>query len=234
MKITIYKDYEDMSRASASCILETIQSKKDANICISSGESPRLAYKMLVDDIKTQNIDYSDIQFTKLDEWCGVTSDSLISCERFVRENIIEPLNVNEDHYLTFVCENDEMEEVEKVRQALAEKPLDLCILGLGKNGHLGLNEPDTYAEPFAHISELSEKTNTHSMLQGEKRTNGMTIGIQEILASKKILLIVSGDEKQEVFEKFLTQRVDPQVPASFLWLHSNVEVHVQGDKFSL
>lgn len=108
----------------------------------------------------------------------------------------------------------------------LAENgPIDLCVLGLGLNGHLGFNEPAKTLQPFAHVAELSATSLSHGMLAdgGTRPTYGMTFGIAEILASRSILLIVQGASKREPLRRLLQPGLDPEFPGTFLWLHPRV-----------
>lgn len=233
MNITGFRNYEEMSKASAQFMVKTLIDQPNVNICFASGGSPERTYELFVQE--ANDIDHSQMAVTKLDEWCNVEPDSPLSCERFLQERIIKPLNIKQDNYISFQSNaNDFKEECQKVHAALDRQPIDLCILGLGKNGHLGLNEPNSYLQPYAHIATLSKITKGHAMINGSTLEEGMSIGMQEIMASKKILLQVSGDGKEEIFKNFLKGHIDPQLPATFLWMHPNVEVYVCEDKFKI
>lgn len=233
MNIIGFKNYEEMSEASAKLMADTLQSKANANICFASGGSPELTYELFVKKVKS--IDHSKMTMTKLDEWCNVASTSPLSCERYLYERIINPLQLTNRQCISFQSDaQDFTKECERIHNALEEKPIDLCILGLGRNGHLGLNEPDTYLQPYAHVATLSQLTKGHAMIQGSTLTHGITIGMKEIMSSKHIMLQVSGNEKEEIFKNFLSGKIDPLLPASFLWMHPNVDVYVCEDKFPM
>ena len=106
-----------------------------------------------------------------------------------------------------------------------ARGPVDICILGLGLNGHIALNEPADALEPGPHVAKLSSKSIQHSMLSGvrKKPAFGLTLGIADILQSKMVLMLISGNEKKEITRLFLTGKVSTRLPASFLWIHPNV-----------
>lgn len=232
MKIIKYKNYEEMSEASSKLMVETIQKNSHANLCLASGGSPELTYKKFVE--KAREMDVSQIIITKLDEWCGIASDSPLACEHYLHELVLNPLHITNTQYISFLpSTNNVVNECQKVQFALQKHPIDLCVLGLGKNGHLGLNEPNVYLQPHAHQATLSTITKHHAMIEGSTLTMGMTIGMAEIMASKKIVLQVSGDGKTEIFQQFLSKKIDTQLPATFLWLHPNVEVHVRCDQFT-
>ena len=104
--------------------------------------------------------------------------------------------------------------------------PIDICILGLGANGHLALNEPAAQLEPQAHVASLSEESLQHPMIASleQKPSYGLTLGMEEILSSRLIIMLVSGKGKKQIAELFLKGKVSTELPASFLWQHPNVE----------
>lgn len=231
MVILNFKDYEEMSVASATLMEETLQQKKDSNICLASGDSPKRTYQLFVEKLK--DLDYSNMMLTKLDEWCDIHSDSPMSCEKYLRERVLSLLDFNDKNFISFQSDATNYEdECMRIHSALETKPIDLCVLGLGKNGHLGLNEPNAFLQPFAHVAKLSDITKTHTMIEDCDLQRGLTIGMAEIMASKKILLQISGTGKQFIYKEFLSGKLNTQLPASFLWMHPNVVVYVCEDKF--
>ena len=109
---------------------------------------------------------------------------------------------------------------------------IDVCILGLGINGHVALNEPSDFLEPRAHMAKLSELTLQHLMIQemSKRPSFGLTLGMADILQSKMIILLISGATKKRITGKFLSGKLTTSLPASFLWLHSNIECLVDKD----
>lgn len=234
MRIIGFKNYEEMSQASAQLMKQTILENQTVNICLASGGSPERTYQIFSEIV--QDLDLTSLKITKLDEWCDVDPDSEYSCEKYLKERVILPLKLKDHQFIRFSPMSDDyVSECENVHTALMENPIDLCILGLGKNGHLGLNEPHEFLQPFAHVAELSQTTRHHAMIETNPHIiKGMTIGLAEIMASKKVLLQVSGEGKKEIFERFMSKKLDPYLPASFLWMHPNVEVYVREDQFQL
>ncbi len=233
MKFLNVKNYRELSVITAQTMINAIKDNPCANICLASGASPDLAYQLFVQMVIEQSIDISHAMFTKLDEWCGFDGDHEATCEKYIQDRIIKKLNIKRENYITFNPNAlDFKKEVEKVGKLLHQYPITLSILGIGKNGHLGLNEPNDYLNPFTHIEILSETTKAHQMLGNEVVDNGMTIGMNEILNSKNILLLISGSNKQEIFNQFLTEKITTKLPASFLWLHPNTTSIVQTDVF--
>lgn len=220
------ENYEKLSEISAEAMVKCVKEKPNALFCLASGGSPTLAYKLFIERVIKENIDISKLRILKLDDWFGVEAEDPCTSEFYVRKNFLEPLSISAENYIGFNSgAEDGQSECKKIDEFLKEYgPIDLCILGLGKNGHLGLNEPREYLEPFSHVVKIDRKTKTHDML---KATNvsinyGITIGVSQIMASEKILFIVAGDEKTEAFNGFLEKKVRCSLPASILWLHPN------------
>jgi galactosamine-6-phosphate isomerase len=143
-------------------------------------------------------------------------------------KHVLEPLKIESNRYIGFDNAANSLEsECHRVQKEIDSKgPVDICILGLGKNGHLGLNEPAAFLQKDCHIAKLTESTMGHSMAQAMhgKPTFGMTVGIGSIMQSKKIIMLITGKDKQESIKQLLSGEISTLLPASLLWLHSNVE----------
>lgn len=218
-------DYQSLSEYTSQYLLDVIRAKPTATICLATGGSPALAYSLFVEQVKRQQLDVSHVTFVKLDEWAGVPLNAPGTCETFLRQHLLTPLGIDENHYISFDTEGSAEHACEQVTHQIRQRGgLDLCLLGLGKNGHLGLNEPAPSLEPFTHVAQLDERTQGHAMLKALSApvTQGVTLGLKEILAAKAILFLVTGEGKQQAFSEFLTRKVSTQLPASFLWLHQH------------
>ena len=234
MKIEYCRDYEEMSRAAFESFYSGLKTSPRTSICPASGHSPTGFYEKMVANYQEQSELYYAMQVVKLDEWFGVSADDPNSCEHYIQNKIILPLNITEDRYLSF--KNDavapEAECIRVQKEFDICEPFDVCILGLGKNGHLGFNEPATTLSDVCHISRLSETSVQHSMTKTmtNKPQYGLTVGMADILRSKKIILLVTGVGKEDVLAQLLTQKITSQLPASFLWNHSNVECYIDSE----
>ena len=218
--------YDELSEYTANLMLETVKTKPDALICLASGGSPEKAYRLFVQRVKEQKIDVSSVRFLKLDEWLGVSGEDPSTCEHYIRSIFVEPLSVKEENYISFNSDASDPEaECDRICRYLEKNPIDLCILGMGKDGHVGLNEPAASLHPYTHVAVLHEKTNTHELLTQTSNPvdKGMTIGMQNILASEKVLFLLTGADKQEVYEKFCAGEVTTEVPCTLLWVHKNL-----------
>ncbi len=218
--------YEAMSAACAAEMAALLKQKPDARLVLATGRSPKLAYALFVRQARAEGIDVSRAKWIKLDEWLGIPGDHPATCQAFLQEALFAPLGITDDHILAFdpLCADPEA-ECRRVSAAYAALGgADLCILGVGRNGHLGLNEPGDALRPFAHAVELSEKTLGHAMLTetGATAARGLTLGMAELLQSRRALLLVTGAEKEAAVAAIKAGEITPRVPATFLHLHAN------------
>lgn len=224
-------DFESMSRKGFELVKNEIDLKPDLLFCVASGGSPSGLYAEMVHHQK-QNPDFcSTLRVVKLDEWGGLEPGSNFTSEYDVQTKFIQPLGITPDRYLTIdPFTADPAGDCERMKTVLQQSgPVDICILGIGVNGHIALNEPADVLNPGFHICKLAESTLNNGMIKSLKQppTFGMTMGVGEILHSKKILLFIAGSGKKEAFDRLLKPEINTQFPASLLWLHPNVDVLV-------
>lgn len=213
-----------MSRAAAAFMYRCIKDSPGLLMCPASGNSPRLAYDQLVDQVRNTRLAHS-LKMIALDEWVGLSQDSPHSGGYQLRSQLVGPLGI-ESAFLFDGNYSDEGAEIRRADDYLRQNgPIDLCILGIGTNGHLGLNEPADFLIPEIHRAGLAESTRGHLMVAGSafKPEYGITLGMKDILASKKILLLVNGAHKRAVMADFFHRKISTRLPASFLWLHPDV-----------
>jgi galactosamine-6-phosphate isomerase len=224
--IGVKKNYEEMSQVAAELIVEYLRRKGDLLLCAAAGATPTLTYKLLREKKQTAPNLFKEMRVLKLDEWGGLAMDDPATCEVYLQNNLIKPLGISVGRYISF-CSNSENpeRESEKIHQKLCEiGPIDFCVLGLGLNGHLALNEPSIELRPFAHVVGLSDASLKHPMLEkaSVKPDYGLSLGLAEIFSAKKILLLVSGKNKNAAMRRVFTKRLSTHFPASLLWLHHN------------
>jgi len=229
MYIKELKDSKEIARAISDLIVERIKEKPNLLICAATGGTPTQTYQQLVD----QKSRYSTekLRVIKLDEWGGVPMDNPETCESYMQKHILKPLNIHQENYFGFNSNapNPE-EEIQRIKSELKKNgPIDICILGLGMNGHIAFNEPPSDFNSECHIATLSKESLLHPMAvgMGTNPTCGLTLGIQEIMQSKTIFLIITGEHKQEIAKNFLTGSVSKHLPASYLWMHSDVHCYI-------
>ncbi|WP_420601793.1 galactosamine-6-phosphate isomerase [Flagellimonas sp.] len=227
MNVLQFESKENFVSTAVDLVIEEIDKKPNLLLCAATGSSPLPIYRKLVDNSRLNPDRYKSLRLIKLDEWVGLKSKEG-SCETYLRNELLDPLKIDDENYFAFNEETENpKEECTRIQNLLEAKgPIDLCILGLGKNGHLGFNEPPAVLTQKCHVARLTTQSQQHNMVlnQTEKPEFGMTLGIRDILSAKRILLLISGSGKEKAKQQFLASKVDPQCPASFLWLHANVD----------
>ncbi|HZF17501.1 MAG TPA: 6-phosphogluconolactonase [Steroidobacteraceae bacterium] len=228
-KVHHCRDYQEMSREAAARVIAATAAKSDSLLCAPTGNSPAGLYQELIRETGRKPDLFGSLRIVKLDEWLGVPASDAASCEHFLRSRLLEPLAITAQRYISFDSETgDPSKECARISAELKRQgPIDLCILGLGKNGHIGLIEPGRALKTHCHVAQLSEETLRHAMMSSRepKPAYGMTLGIGDILRARKIVLLVTGQGKERVIANFLEATVTTDLPATFLWLHPDVEV---------
>ena len=226
MQITRCNTLAELNELASELIINELKNKPKSLVCAATGNSPTGVYKKLVE--KRPQISVSELSFIKLDEWYGLGIEDEGSCDHYLEQNLFRPLNILPEKCVGFDGKtNDPEKECNLISKYLDEYgPIDLCILGLGKNGHIAFNEPADILQPRAHLATLSPTSLEHPMIKnnGEQVKYGLTLGVGDILRSKKIILLVNGTHKNAVMEKLSEQKISTQLPASLLWTHGNVE----------
>lgn len=220
-----------MSATGFELIKQEVDKKPDLLFCVASGGSPSGTYAQMVAHKKLQPEFGEQLRVIKLDEWGGLEPNSPFTSELDVQQKFVQPMGITADRYWTIDPYTSDPEGACRTMEQVLEQegPLDICILGIGVNGHIALNEPgDAHQLPY-HVCELAPSTLANGMLKTLKQPPGfgMTIGLRGILQSKLILLFIAGSGKKEAFERLQDPLVTGQFPASFLWLHPNVQVLV-------
>lgn len=229
VKIIKAKDYNEMSRKAANIISAQVIMKPDCVLGLATGSSPLGTYAQLIDWYNKGDIDFSQTKSVNLDEYRGLSHDNPQSYYYFMHENFFKHINI--DPANTHVPNGMEADaakacaEHEAIIQELGG--IDLQLLGLGNNGHIGFNEPGEAFEKETHCVDLTESTIQANSRFFEKiedvPTQAYTMGIKSIMMAKKILIIVSGEAKADAVNKSFFGPVVPHVPASILQMHPDV-----------
>jgi putative deaminase/isomerase len=216
--------YEQMSRRAEGLIVAELKKHPSLILCASAGGTPTRLYELLAARHRRQPRLFRKMRVLQIDEWGGLPRRHAASCETDLRVKLLEPLGITRERYAGFRTDAANPEaECAKMRQWLAKNgPIDICILGLGRNGHVAMNEPAFALKPHAHVSVLTRSSLKHPMLKElkQKPRYGLTLGLADILASRMVLLMVNGAHKREALERLLKPTVTTRFPASFVWLH--------------
>lgn len=231
MNIIYAKDYQDLSRKVANVISAQVILKPNSILGLATGSTPIGAYKQLIEWYNKGDVDFSTVTTVNLDEYCGLSPDNEQSYRYFMNHNFFNHINIDmvntnvpnglADNYLS---------ECQRYDTLIARLGgVDLQLLGIGHNGHIGFNEPDISFEKTTHIVDLDDttiKANArffHNIDEVPKKA--ITMGIKSIMQAKKILLVANGKDKKEIIDKALHGSVTPDVPASILQFHPDLTV---------
>ena len=229
MNIIKAKDYKDMSRKGVNIISAQIIMKPDCVLGLTTGSTPLGTYAQLINWYQKGDLDFSRVSSVNLDEYRGLPKENDQSYHYFMQHNFFEHINIRPDH--TFVPDGM---EADSEKACLAHEEVirtlggvDLQLLGLGNNGHIGFNEPGAAFEKETHLVDLTESTIQANSRFFEKPedvpTQAYTMGIKTIMQAKKILVVVNGIGKADIVAKAFWGPVTPQVPASILQMHPDV-----------
>lgn len=225
------KTYDELSKKASMIIASQVKMKPDCVLGLATGSSPLGTYKYLAEMCDKGELDFSKVTSVNLDEYAGLEGTHDQSYRYFMDTNLFSKINI--DRAKTFVPSGIAQDLVKEGREydALIEKlgGIDLQLLGIGLDGHIGFNEPDSVFVAETHPVDLDESTiEANSRFFASKDDvprRAITMGMMSIMRAKKILLIANGQNKKAIVEKAFSGPVDPMVPASILQLHPDVTV---------
>lgn len=233
MRIHVAEDFEAMSHAAAEDFIERVARIRRPLICLPSGRSPMSFLKILRGHYQRADA-LPDWYFVGLDEWVGIGEHEKGSCRYFFDEHLFRPLGIGDERVSFFngLSENLEAECKRTERFINDHGGIDVCVLGIGTNGHLGLNEPGADRHAATFISNLA--ASTIDAAQGyfdhpREVTMGITLGLSTLLASRHIFLLASGESKAEIIRKVVEEPITPEVPGSWLQEHPSTVVYLDG-----
>ena len=231
MRIQVAKDHEEMSRQAAARIAREVRRRPGLLLGAATGNTPTRTFARLAEMRAALPSLFRRARVVKLDEWMGLPMGHPATCETYFREKVLRPLGIARSRFQGFQSQPKDfgIECARIARWLAAHGPFDLCVLGLGRNGHLLFNEPAATLPPGPHVARLSATSRRHAMVKVMTTPTpryGLTLGLADILQSKAILLLVSGRHKRAPFRRMLRGGVTTRCPASFLWLHPDVTVY--------
>jgi galactosamine-6-phosphate isomerase len=225
MNVQHFESYQLLSDAAAEFVLERLAGTHKRMLCAATGGSPTGMYAALA--TRKQSLSIENLRILKLDEWYQLPMELEGTCEAYLQKHLLRPLSIPDSNFISFnSMAPDPSMECKRIQNAITnEGPIDVCILGLGMNGHLALNEPANELEPEVHLGELAESSKSHPMISESnyRPSHGFTLGIGDILKSKTIVLLVNGSKKKTIFSNLMNKKVTTRLPASLLWLHPDV-----------
>ena len=234
MKVQYCTNYEEMSQRASDSLMAHLKAKSNQVICTATGYSPEGMYHKLATIYKDHPEYLNAITIVKLDEWGGLSNDDPDTCQTYLINKILLPLQIPDNRTISFQSDSKvPEEECKRIQKEIDDKgPIDICVLGLGKNGHIGFNEPAESLSAGCHVGQLSETSMQHQMTRAmsHKPKYGLTLGMADILKSKKIIFLITGSYKEKIIEQLLTAKITTHLPASLLWLHPHVECYIDSE----
>ena len=231
MKIYCTENYQQMSRQAANIISAQVIMKPQSVLGLATGSSPLGTYRQLIEWYKKGDLDFSSVTSVNLDEYIGLDGSHDQSYRYFMQTNFFDHINIRrENTYVPNGCSEDldkEGAEYDALIQSLGG--IDLQLLGIGLDGHIGFNEPAPIFEKATHVVDLHESTICANARFFEKESDvprkAITMGMGSIMQAKKVLLIANGKAKKDIVERAFFGPITPEVPASILQLHPDLTV---------
>jgi galactosamine-6-phosphate isomerase len=227
MKLHVLTDSIALANHAANQILDCVRAKPDAVLCLTSGDTPRKTYHRIVALADQTRTDFSRVTVFALDEWLGIPTTSPGSCHYIVVENLLKPLSITAKQFHFFDgLATDPQSICDSINSKLLQLGgLDLIFVGVGLNGHVGLNEPGTSTRLHAHISELDQQTIDIGQKYFTEKTiltKGLTIGLADFLHAKTAIAIACGKKKAAIMKRALEGEISNAVPVSLIRQHKN------------
>jgi len=240
MNIIVVENYEEMSKLAAEIVEKQVVKNPRSILGLATGSTPMGLYRYMIEGHKNRGISYRQVRTVNLDEYLGLNRNHPNSYHSFMYENLFKHLDIQMRN--TYLPEGQVSSVEEECRryEALLDRigPVHLQILGMGTNGHIGFNEPGTPEDSLTHCIELDESTRNSNARFFESLdkvpTHAITMGIESILKSDRILLLVSGKEKAQAVKTLMEEPISEDFPASFLWKHEDVTFIVDQDAYHL
>lgn len=231
MKVIKVKNYEEASQEAAKIFIDQVKAKPDSVLGLATGSTPVRMYELLRKDHQENGTSYKNIKSYNLDEYFGLAQDHPQSYHYFMFKNLFSGIDINPANVHVPSGSGDVQANCDEYNKMLEENPIDIQLLGIGSNGHIGFNEPGTAFDSTTHVVQLKQSTiedNARLFFDGkieEVPTQAISMGIQNIMNAKKVVLIACGVNKQEAVKGLIEGPVTTDLPASVLQNHPNVVV---------
>lgn len=240
IKIVRARDYKDMSRKAANIISAQVILKPDCVLGLATGDSPIGTYQQLIDWYNKGDVDFSQVRTYNLDEYYGIADDDPQSYHYFMNKYFFSQVNIDPANVHVPAGSNTDVEDAcSSFDKMVAEAGFcDLQLLGIGRNGHIGFNEPDDVFSKGTHCVDLTESTIEANSRLFEREEDvprrAYTMGVQTIMNARSILVVANGDKKAQAVYDMCFGPVTPKCPASILQLHTNVTVVADDEALAL
>jgi len=232
MNVETVENYPALSATVAQSIIDAVARKPDALVCIAGGDTPLGVFSELVRASQNGNVDFSRVAFVGLDEWLGLGKADKGSCREMVWGHFFNHLNLRDEQICFFDgLTKDPATECQRVDEYIAAHGgIDIIVLGIGMNGHIGFNEPGVATNTGCHVVDLDDVTQAVSVKYFGKPLpvkQGISLGLKTILAAQSIILMASGEKKAAIIAKTRNAPVSSAIPATLLKPHPHLRVIV-------
>jgi len=239
MQIIIADTYEDLSKLAADSVTKLMQQVKNPLICTASGDSPAGVYKELLKKVSAKDVNVSDWYFVSLDEWAGMNENDEGSCRFHLDSQLFNPLYVPAERICFFDGRANDLEkDCLQIENFITNHGgITAAIVGLGMNGHVGMNEPGTSPELYSHIAEIdteTQKVGQKYFKEQQHLSHGLTLGIASLMKARHIILLVNGAKKAQIVQKVLEGEISESLPASLLRKHPDLKVYLDKEAASM
>ncbi len=237
MKINIFKTKEELYKDVANYYINVLQKKPQITLGLATGSTPISLYQKLIDAYKQKLISFKSVTTVNLDEYIGLSSIHPQSYRAFMNQHLFNHVDIMMDQTYVPSGTIDPNDAAVQYQELIKNHPVDIQLLGLGGNGHIGFNEPGTPFDSITHIVKLAQETRIDNQRFfksiDEVPTHAITMGIKEVMQAKEIILIATGLNKADAVKAMIEGEVKPHVPASILQNHPQVIVYIDEDAAS-
>ena len=233
MDTIVYDSYEAMSRAAGDIVIEQLAAKPDSVLGLATGSTPLGLYRALVDSYQAGRVDFSQAVTFNLDEYYRIPKDNVHSYHHYMEQNLFRHINIQEKNTHIPDGDTDDVEAECARYDGLIRLSggIDLQVLGIGANGHIGFNEPGEQLLTKTHLVKLTQKTIADNAKFFDAIDDvpqyAITMGMGTIMQAKRIILLVSGSNKADIYRRIMEDTITTDVPASLLQVHPDVTVLV-------
>lgn len=230
MRVLVSETFDQACEIAAGMIAEVVRNKPDSRLGLATGSTAQGVYPYLIRAYKAGTVDFSHADTINLDEYVGLSPDHPQSYRRFMQENLFDHINIDQNRTVIAKGIGDIEANVREFRQKLAQKSIDVLLLGIGVDGHIGFNEPGEMLVDGAHVEALDQSTidaNARFFAsRDEVPKSAISMGMGDILRAKKLLLLATGESKVEAMKRLLlNENIDAQNPATMVKTHPDVTV---------
>ena len=229
MRVIVAKNSEDAARKAADILEKIVRSKRDCTLGLATGSSPVGMYKELARRCREEGLDFSRVHSVNLDEYVGLEPTHDQSSRYFMDDNLFNHINIDKANTYVAKGVGDIEKNLAEFNAVLDKTDIDIQVLGVGPDGHLGFNEPGDTLYDGAHEEILDASTidaNQRFFASREEvPTRAVTMGMGNIMRAKALLMIIGGHKKEAAAKLLMSDRIDPHCPATFLRLHRDATV---------